>query len=53
MSYTLFIFDGNFANYANPEMGQIRYDNVSADDARNIIETSLKYGMDIVIRQVE
>lgn len=53
MTYTIFVFDGNFANYANPETQQIVYRNASADDARKIIEIALKHDMDVVIRQGE
>lgn len=53
MTYTIFVFDGNFANYANQGMNQIVYKNASADDARKIIEIAMKHDMDVVIRRGE
>lgn len=53
MTYTIFVFDGNFANYADQGMNKIIYRNASADDARKIIEIAMKHDMDVVIRRGE
>lgn len=51
MNYSVFVFNGYFVNFEDPNMECISYRNIPAEDAKLIVDVSLRNGMDVVIRQ--
>ncbi len=53
MEYNVFIFDGSFTNYDSYDCNVVTYQNLSAEDTKQLVDLSLRNGKDVVLRCAE